>query len=760
MKSRACTIAVIMTLLLSFPLSAGTNDIHISEQVQPITEYSPSSTFSSRDLWDSIYSDLNTSDIQETVRVLSEDYPSRLWDNTTNTPSAALEGAWQFVIDKIDEDTGGSIQFEFYTEHQTLVAIKNGTNGNLAPILIGGSIASGDNPGANAYAASVAGVLETARLLSGIDMTNDVFFVLTNTVAIDFDDSSGQEGMRALLELLDAQDREPAACIWFSQLLFYSTLVYGDAVTVRTEYTAGFMSSDFLASIGALVSAYSGFNKATFAINQGNIWEHSGGYDAVMYGIPTITLASYYLDYYTNTIYDTWDQSNFHYGALNEATGLAACITAFLGQLGYGEAPELTTTGIITANTTGFIGGQMYTGDTVNMTISWTGAGAMTFRLFYSGVPTLVFQETNTSPIVRSFDVYAPGWYFIEVYNPNLSDASWTCTYSLYHDYDFDTLDDLTEFNLGTDGLSSDTDQDDLDDLSELQLGTLPTDPDFDGDNLKDGIEILIGTSPFDWDSDDDTLSDSEELALGTSPLSNDTDQDGLLDQEEVALGTNPLSPDTDFDTLTDYDEVNYYLTSPIYNDTDFDSMNDGWEIFYSLNPLDASDATDDDDGDTLSNAFEFAIGTSPISNDTDSDSMTDDWEYTFGLDPTSALDANEDLDHDGLVNWREFAAGTLPNVSDCDGDGLSDLFEVVNGLNPWNIDSDGDSLTDYYEVENDLMPLYNDTDYDGILDAFDWAPKEHWFNIVPPISLTVILGGIIIWLWNKRRLYMRGADN
>ncbi len=51
-----------------------------------------------------------------------------------------------------------------------------------------------------------------------------------------------------------------------------------------------------------------------------------------------------------------------------------------------------------------------------------------------------------------------------------------------------------------------------------------------------------------------------------------------------------------------------------------------------------------------------------PSLPDRDHDGIPDDWEATYGLNPDSAADASQDLDGDGLTNLQEYQAGTLPN--------------------------------------------------------------------------------------------------
>ncbi|MGY5852735.1 MAG: hypothetical protein RTU92_04135 [Candidatus Thorarchaeota archaeon] len=757
---RACaSVVVALLLLVTIPVAAPLNGIDTTESIRPVQdEFAMSSFYTINTDFNSIYAGINTTNLRDIVRTLSEDYPSRTWDNYTNTPSSNLENAWQYVSDKLYTDTGGASQFQFYTEHQTLVAIKNGTNNHLAPIIIGGSIASGDIPGANSYAASVAAVLEAARVLTSYELTNDVYFVLVNTVSTDFDDAPGLEAMRSLLDMLESELRNPAAVIWFVQLLYETHLVNGDSVAIRSNSGFDFDSQDILTTLALFADSDRGWTDATFLDNQGTMWEHSGGYDGAARGIPTLTMGQYYLDYYSGTPVDTWDQANFHYAALYEAVGIGACATVFLGYEGKGEAPRIIGHLTVPGSDILYSGILVTANAEVNLTCTWSGSNSMTMTL-YAPDDTEIFSASHSSRISTNFTADQSGWYYMLWVNNRVSDGSVSYAWFQYFDYDFDGLNAWDEYLLGSDCLSSDSDVDGLTDFEEVTLGSNPILDDTDFDNLTDGFEVLLGTNPLLADSDNDTLSDYFEIGFGINPLLNDSDYDLLMDNEEIALGTDPLIVDSDFDDLTDYEEVKVHLTLPMNNDSDADLMQDGWEVLYSLDPLDNSDASDDDDFDGLTNLEEYTLGTSPVSNDTDSDLMPDKWEVDFGLNPLDGRDANRDLDKDGLDNLDEYRAQTLPDNRDTDEDGLNDLFEVVNSLDPHSADSDGDSLSDSYEVSNGLNPLSNDSDSDGLLDAQDWAPQVHWTNIIPPITLTIFIGSILLWLLNKRRIYKRGAQ-
>lgn len=116
---------------------------------------------------------------------------------------------------------------------------------------------------------------------------------------------------------------------------------------------------------------------------------------------------------------------------------------------------------------------------------------------------------------------------------------------------------------------------------------------DSDGDGIPDGWEASMGLDP----------DDPEDAAL-------DPDEDGLNNLGEFQAGTDPRNADSDGDSLNDGDEVNLHNTSPLAEDTDNDLLPDAVEVEEGLDPLAASDAFLDKDGDGVSNLDEWVMQT------------------------------------------------------------------------------------------------------------------------------------------------------
>ncbi len=113
-------------------------------------------------------------------------------------------------------------------------------------------------------------------------------------------------------------------------------------------------------------------------------------------------------------------------------------------------------------------------------------------------------------------------------------------------DSDADGLSDAEESRLTTDPNDSDTDNDNMPDGYEVTQNFDPKDPldaaqDADSDALENLGEFQNGTDPHVADTDSDGLQDGDEIQRGTDPKDPDSDGDGQSDGDEVAAGRNPL---------------------------------------------------------------------------------------------------------------------------------------------------------------------------------------------------------------------------
>lgn len=95
--------------------------------------------------------------------------------------------------------------------------------------------------------------------------------------------------------------------------------------------------------------------------------------------------------------------------------------------------------------------------------------------------------------------------------------------------------------------------------------------------------------------------------------------------------------------------------------DTDADGMPDCYESRQGFDPRNPADGKADSDGDSLSNAEEYRLGTKVRNPDSDNDGMPDGWEVRYKLDPKNPADAYGDLDGNGVTNLDSYLQGKPP---------------------------------------------------------------------------------------------------
>jgi hypothetical protein len=142
-----------------------------------------------------------------------------------------------------------------------------------------------------------------------------------------------------------------------------------------------------------------------------------------------------------------------------------------------------------------------------------------------------------------------------------------------------------------------------------------------------------------------------------------DIEGNGVLDRNEFWFDSEYFSLDSDLDTISDGQEM---LIGTLVNssDSDSDSLPDAWEIMNGLDPLDPSDAMEDNDSDGVLNVVEYTYNSNPNNPDSDADEMPDLWEIQNGLNP-AVDDSLEDPDHDAVTNLQEYKDGTDPNYAE-----------------------------------------------------------------------------------------------
>ncbi len=133
---------------------------------------------------------------------------------------------------------------------------------------------------------------------------------------------------------------------------------------------------------------------------------------------------------------------------------------------------------------------------------------------------------------------------------------------------------------------------------------------------------------------------------------------------------------------------------------------------------------------------------------DTDADGLPDEWEkFFFG---NLNQNGGGDPEGDGLTNAQEYLLGSDPLVSepnrDSDGDGLTDVDEIkIHKTDPSKADTDGDGLPDGAEVKTHKTdPAKADTDGDGLSDSAEINFGTDPLVAEPPTKVTNAQKGII----------------
>ena len=585
----------------------------------------PAASFYVKPIWNNLYGAVSASNLQTIVQDLSEDAPLRIWYPIHKEPSPPLADAWEYANSTLKSYTSGNMCFRLMTRQKNLVAIKQGTDSNLAPIVIVGTVSSSYSPGANAFAASTAAVLEIARILYSLPLTNDVYFVLVNTITSGYGPSDGNLGVSELLDELQIEYRRPVALFWLSLLLYESADENGDMLSIRSSYSSSdYRQNEFVADLAEIASALSGGDRVMRQGTSGSLWIRSGAYEANERGIPAFVLSQTYHDGLTGGEFDKWDAEIYSYGLLEEAVGLVASLTTYLGTLGKGQAPRFEDLIVIPAFNSETIWMPLTGESLLQVDIEWADNGSLTVELVSPGGATIISTTQNDNNITMNPLVTEAGLYELIILNTEMVSSSVTYSYEHRQDYDQDTLNDEEEYQLGTDCLNADSDMDLLDDDQEILIyHTDPLDQDSDSDGAMDGVEVIYGCDPLKIDTDQDGINDGTEIDMGLDPTNSDTDMDGVNDGDELDLGLDPLS-----------------------NDTDKDGLLDGIELIYETNPL-----SPDTDSDGLSDLFEVVNGLNPRSNDTDMDGLSDSYEIAYCLMPDNA-----DTDGDGIPDGSDWA--------------------------------------------------------------------------------------------------------
>jgi cysteine-rich repeat protein len=235
---------------------------------------------------------------------------------------------------------------------------------------------------------------------------------------------------------------------------------------------------------------------------------------------------------------------------------------------------------------------------------------------------------------------------------------------------------------------------------------------DLDTDGVADCADGCIDADQDGWGTPGGAAA-STCAEVGGQAVSDCDDAEAAVSPEATELCTGGV--DDDCDGLTDCEQSGCSTdTACGAADFDDDGVPNALEVLCGGDPTDgantpsAEDLADpdedgepncvdtDDDGDTLTDAQEDALGTDPLKVDSDGDGAADDEEVGCGSDPVDATSLPADLDKSGVCDGAE---------GDGDGDGVIDALENLCGTDPLDAadapapgslaDSDGDGVLD-----------------------------------------------------------------
>jgi hypothetical protein len=574
-------------------------------------------------LWEQIWSQASVNRFRNDTKTISENYPAREWDSFLNKPTENLSAACNWANMSLTSATSDNLVFHNVTDYDVLYAVKEGTlPAPRSVIMITGIIDSGNSPGANDVAVSVAAVLEVARILDGYSLPFDVYYVLSTAGRSEY---TYDPAARAFVQWIEDNSIDVLYTMSFDRLLFHlAGYPYGRSLALRYNEDSVYQRSGWLTDLMIEISASQGVGRLLTVPDLENA-QRSFAAEMWAIGEPAVHIAQgYYPDSHSGDTDDIWDGPDYSYNkALEGVTSVASAIVYMADLAGgipaayYKNGPLLVDQEYTQTITTTYL-------DLINVTITWPESATVYSEIVNVEQNMTVYSRTeNDGKIVMKYLPSLMGYHFVRVLNTGPNNITIHLNITYHNDIDGDSLSDQYEASIGTNIYSKDT----------------------DGDSLDDALEVSFNSDPTSNDTDHDGASDFEEYQLGSSLISNDTDHDGLLDGVEVQLGTNLLNPDTDSDGISDWDEVEVYLTNPRRKDSDRDGLEDGFEIDKMMNPL-----SSDSDNDSLSDLFEVLNGLNPLSGDSDNDGWGDAYEVEHCMLPT-----NPDTDQDGIpdgIDW------------------------------------------------------------------------------------------------------------
>lgn len=196
--------------------------------------------------------------------------------------------------------------------------------------------------------------------------------------------------------------------------------------------------------------------------------------------------------------------------------------------------------------------------------------------------------------------------------------------------------------------------------VASSRVATIVADVAGDGSFYQDATLAVAALATSDTRDPSGASIAAREVSVTVDP-DGDADGDGVPNRDDAFPGNPAESADTDADGIGNNADL----------DDDNDTMRDVWETRHGLDPLLASDAAADMDGDGLSNVNEFALGTDPNRADTDHDAQRDDTDNC----PTTFNARQFDINSNGVGDECDAgSAAAAVRIPDIDGNGAAEI--------------------------------------------------------------------------------------
>jgi len=187
-----------------------------------------------------------------------------------------------------------------------------------------------------------------------------------------------------------------------------------------SRYSSIYRQNEFLADLAQIASGISGGDRVLPQGPSGNLWIRTGAYEATERGIPAFVLSQTYLDGLAGGEFDKWDAVPYTYDLLEEAVGLVASLTTYLGTLGRNQMPRLEELIVVPAFDSETIWIPLTGESPLQVDIEWAGSSSLTVELLSPEGVTIISTTQSDSNITMSPLLTEAGRYELVITNSEM----------------------------------------------------------------------------------------------------------------------------------------------------------------------------------------------------------------------------------------------------------------------------------------------------------------------------------------------------